>query len=314
VKIVFLGTGDIGLPSLSAIQDSKEHEILAVYTQPDRPFGRKGNLKASEIKIFAESNSIPVHQPEKIREIEAVEGLVDYSPDIILVIAYGQILPKSVLDIPKIACINLHASLLPYHRGAAPIQASILAGDTRTGVTVMYVHEGLDDGDILFSISLDIRGSETGGSLHERLGKLGPDALIHSLDLLSSGSAPREEQDHEIATHVNKIKRSDGKINWSQSAYHIDRLVRAYDPWPGTFTFFPDHSNIKIFPPVEIVEYEGSDPGEIIDMDSNGILVACGTGALRISEIQPSGRRRMLVPAYVAGKELRLGDVLGVED
>ena len=314
MKIVFLGTGDIGLPSLSAIQDSKEHEILAVYTQPDRPFGRKGNLKASEIKIFAESNSIPVHQPEKIREIEAVEGLVDYSPDIILVIAYGQILPKSVLDIPKIACINLHASLLPYHRGAAPIQASILAGDTRTGVTVMYVHEGLDDGDILFSISLDIRGSETGGSLHERLGKLGPDALIHSLDLLSSGSGPREEQDHEIATHVNKIKRSDGKINWSQSAYHIDRLVRAYDPWPGTFTFFPDHSNIKIFPPVEIVEYEGSDPGEIIDMDSNGILVACGTGALRISEIQPSGRRRMLVPAYVAGKELRLGDVLGVED
>ena len=314
MKIVFLGTGDIGLPSLSAIQDSKEHEILAVYTQPDRPFGRKGNLKASEIKIFAESCSIPVHQPEKIRKIEAVEGLVNYSPDIIVVIAYGQILPKSVLDIPKIACINLHASLLPYHRGAAPIQASILAGDTRTGVTVMYVDEGLDDGDILFSISLDIRGSETGGSLHERLGKLGPDALIHSLDLLSSGSAPREEQDHEIATHVNKIKRSDGKINWSQSAYHIDRLIRAYDPWPGTFTFFPDHSNIKIFPPVEIVEYEGSDPGEIIDMDSNGILVACGTGALRISEIQPSGRRRMLVPAYVAGKELRLGDVLGVED
>ncbi|MBT7982774.1 MAG: methionyl-tRNA formyltransferase [Akkermansiaceae bacterium] len=314
MKIVFLGTGDIGLPSLSAIQDSKEHEILAVYTQPDRPFGRKGNLKASEIKIFAELNSIPVHQPEKIREVEAVEGLVNYSPDIILVIAYGQILPKSVLDIPKIACINLHASLLPYHRGAAPIQASILAGDARTGVTVMYVDEGLDDGDILFSISLDIRASETGGSLHERLGKLGPDALIHSLDLLSSGSAPREEQDHEIANHVNKIKRSDGKINWSKSAYHIDRLIRAYDPWPGTFTFFPDHSNIKIFPPVEIVEYEGSDPGEIIDMDSNGILVACGTGALRISEIQPSGRRRMLVSAYVAGKELKAGDVLGVED
>ncbi|MDP6859705.1 MAG: methionyl-tRNA formyltransferase, partial [Verrucomicrobiales bacterium] len=182
------------------------------------------------------------------------------------------------------------------------------------GVTVMYVDEGLDDGDILFSISLDIRAGETGGSLHERLGKLGPDALIHALDLLSSGSAPREEQDHEIATHVSKIKRSNGKINWSKSAYHIDRLVRAYDPWPGTFTFFPDHSNIKIFPPVEIVEYEGSGPGEIIDMDSNGILVACGKGALRISEIQPSGRRRMLVPAYVAGKELRVGDVLGVED
>ena len=314
MKIVFLGTGDIGLPTLSAIQDSEEHDILAVYTQPDRPFGRKGDLKVSEIKLFAQSCSIPVHQPEKIREIEAIESLVNYTPDIIVVIAYGQILPKSVLDIPKIACINLHASLLPYHRGAAPIQASILAGDVRTGVTVMYVDEGLDDGDILFSISLDITAEETGGSLHERLKKLGPDAVLHSLELLSSGSAPREEQEHGLATHVTKIKRSDGMINWSKPARHIDRLVRAYDPWPGTFTFFPEHSNIKIFPPVGIVEYEGSDPGKIIDMDSNSILVACGKGALRISEIQPSGRRRMLVPAYVAGKELKVGDVLGVED
>ncbi|HIG83650.1 MAG: methionyl-tRNA formyltransferase [Verrucomicrobiales bacterium] len=314
MKIVFLGTGDIGLPTLSAIQNSEEHDILAVYTQPDRPFGRKGDLKVSEIKLFAQSCSIPVHQPEKIREIEAIESLVNYTPDIIVVIAYGQILPKSVLDVPKIECINLHASLLPYHRGAAPIQASILAGDVRTGVTVMYVGEGLDDGDILFSISLDITAEETGGSLHERLGKLGPDAVLHSLELLSSGSAPREEQEHGLATHVTKIKRSDGMINWSKPARHIDRLVRAYDPWPGTFTSFPDHSNIKIFPPVEIVEYEGSDPGKIIDMDSNGILVACGKGALRISEIQPSGRRRMLVPAYVAGKELKIGDVLGVED
>lgn len=314
MKIVFLGTGDIGLPTLSAIQDSEEHDILAVYTQPDRPFGRKGDLKVSEIKLFAQSCSIPVHQPEKIREIEAIESLVNYTPDIIVVIAYGQILPKSVLDIPKIACINLHASLLPYHRGAAPIQASILAGDVRTGVTVMYVGEGLDDGDILVSISLDITAEETGGSLHERLGKLGPDVVLHSLELLSSGSAPREEQEHGLATHVTKIKRSDGMINWSKPARHIDRLVRAYDPWPGTFTSFPDHSNIKIFPPVEIVEYEESDPGKIIDMDSNGILVACGKDALRISEIQPSGRRRMLVPAYVAGKELKVGDVLGVED
>ena len=314
MKVVFLGTGDIGLPSLSAIKDSVEHELLAVYTQPDRPFGRKGDLKVSEIKLFAESCSIPIHQPEKIQESEAVESLVNYAPDIIVVIAYGQILPKSVLDIPKIACINLHASLLPHHRGAAPIQSSILAGDDRTGITVMYIGEGLDDGDILFSIPLDIMPDDTGGALHERLAQLGPEALIHSLELLSSGSAPREEQEHELATYVTKLKRSDGKINWSRSANHIDRHVRAYDPWPGTFTFFPDHTNIKIFPPIEIIEYEGSDPGQIIDLDSKGILVACGQGALRISEIQPSGKRRMLVPAYVAGKELRVGDFLGVED
>ena len=172
----------------------------------------------------------------------------------------------------------------------------------------------LDDGDILFSIPLDIMPDDTGGALHERLAQLGPEALIHSLELLSSDSAPREEQEHELATYVTKLKRSDGKINWSRSANHIDRHVRAYDPWPGTFTFFPDHSNIKIFPPIEIVEYEGSDPGQIIDLDSKGILVACGEGALRISEIQPSGKRRMLVPAYVAGKELKVGDFLGVED
>ena len=314
MKIVFLGTGDIGLPSLSALQDSVEHELLAVYTQPDRPFGRKGELKVSEIKLFAEARSIPVHQPEKIQEIEAVQSLENYAPDIIVVIAYGQILPKSVLDIPKIACINLHASLLPCHRGAAPIQASILAGDVRTGMTVMYIGEGLDDGDILFSVELDIDGDETGGSLHQRLGSLGPEALLRSLELLSCGSAPRTEQDHGLATHVTKIKRSDGKIDWSRSAEHIDRLVRAYDPWPGTFTFFPDRSNIKIFPPVEIIEFENSDSGKIIDMDSNGIMIACGKGALRISEIQPSGKRRMSVSAYVAGKELNVGDVLGVED
>jgi methionyl-tRNA formyltransferase len=314
VKIVFLGTGDIGLPALSALQESLEHELLAVYTQPDRPFGRKGDLKASEIKIFAESCSIPVHQPEKIRAIEVVQSLEDYAPDIIVVVAYGQILPKSVLDIPKIACINLHASLLPYHRGAAPIQASILAGDDRTGMTIMYVGEGLDDGDILLSVELDINDDETGGSLHHRLGKLGPEALLHSLELLESGSAPRIEQEHGSATHVTKIKRSDGKIDWSGSAQHIDRLVRAYDPWPGTFTFFPDRSNIKIFPPVEIIEYEDADPGKIIDIGSNDLMIACSKGALRISEIQPSGKRRMPVSAYLAGKELHVGDTLGIED
>tara|TARA_Y100001934_G_C12284067_1_gene741426 strand:- start:99 stop:1043 length:945 start_codon:yes stop_codon:yes gene_type:complete len=314
VKIVFLGTGDIGLPALSALQESLEHELLAVYTQPDRPFGRKGDLKASEIKIFAESCSIPVHQPEKIRSIEVVQSLEDYAPDIIVVVAYGQILPKSVLDIPKIACINLHASLLPYHRGAAPVQASILAGDDRTGMTVMYVGEGLDDGDILLSVELDINGDETGGSLHKRLGQLGPEALLHSLELLASGSAPRIEQEHGSATHVTKINRSDGKIDWLRSAQHIDRLIRAYDPWPGTFTFFPDRSNIKIFPLVEIIEYEDSNPGKIIDIGSNDLMIACGKGALRISEIQPSGKRRMPVSAYLTGKELNVGDTLGIED
>lgn len=313
MKIVFLGTGEIGLPSLKAIYDSSDHHIISVFTQPDKPFGRKGELKPSEIKKFAQSKNIPIYQPYKIREQEAIDQLSIGNPDVLVVVAYGQILPKAVLRIPKIACINLHASLLPLYRGASPIQAAILNGNEQTGLTSMYIGEGLDDGDLLKSKELIIDQDETGGSLHDRLAALGPELLIESLNLLSIGQAPREEQDHDQATHVSKLSRSDGEIDWSKSAESIERKIRAFDPWPGTFTYFPDGTLVKIFPPVSIEKNRDGEPGVIISTQSDYITVRCGVGAMSFSSIQPAGRKKMSLSSYMAGKNIEPGAFLGIK-
>ncbi len=313
MKIIFLGTGEIGLPSLKAIYDSSDHHIISVFTQPDKPFGRKGELKPSEIKKFAQSKNIPIYQPEKIREQEAIDQLSLGNPDVLVVVAYGQILPEAVLRIPKIACINLHASLLPLYRGASPIQAAILNGDEQTGLTSMYIAEGLDDGDLLKSKELIIDQDETGGSLHDRLADLGPELLIESLNLLSTGQAPREEQDHDQATHVSKLSRSDGEIDWSKSAELIERKIRAFDPWPGTFTYFPDGTLVKIFPPVSIEKNRDGEPGVIISTQSDHVAVSCGVGALSFSSIQPAGRKKMSLSSYMAGKNIEPGAFLGIK-
>ena len=313
MKIVFLGTGEIGLPSLKAIYDSLDHHIISVFTQPDKPFGRKGELKPSEIKKFAQSKNIPIYQPYKIREQEAIDQLSIGNPDVLVVVAYGQILPKAVLRIPKIACINLHASLLPLYRGASPIQAAILNGNKQTGLTSMYIGEGLDDGDLLKSKELIIDQDETGGSLHDRLAALGPELLIESLNLLSIGQAPREEQDHDQATHVSKLSRSDGEIDWSKSAESIERKIRAFDPWPGTFTYFPDGTLVKIFPPVSIEKNRDGEPGVIISTQSDHVKVRCGLGAMSFSSIQPAGRKKMSLSSYMAGKNIEPGAFLGIK-
>ena len=313
MKIIFLGTGEIGLPSLKAIYDSSDHHIISVFTQPDKPFGRKGELKPSEIKKFAQSKNIPIYQPYKIREQEAIDQLSLGNPDVLVVVAYGQILPEAVLRIPKIACINLHASLLPLYRGASPIQAAILNGDEQTGLTSMYIAEGLDDGDLLKSKELIIDQDETGGSLHDRLAALGPELLIESLNLLSTGQAPREEQDHDQATHVSKISRSDGEIDWSKSAESIERKIRAFDPWPGTFTYFPDGTLVKIFPPVSIEKNRDCQPGVIISTHSDHVTVSCGLGTMSFSSIQPAGRKKMSLSYYMAGKNIESGAFLGIK-
>ena len=313
MKIIFLGTGEIGLPSLKAIYDSSDHHIISVFTQPDKPFGRKGELKPSEIKKFAQSKNIPIYQPEKIREQEAIDQLSLGNPDVLVVVAYGQILPKAVLRIPKIACINLHASLLPLYRGASPIQAAILNGDEQTGLTSMYIAEGLDDGDLLKSKELIIDQDETGGSLHDRLAALGPELLIESLNLLSTGQAPREEQNHDQATHVSKLSRSDGEIDWSKSAESIERKIRAFDPWPGTFTYFPDGTLVKIFPPVSIEKNRDGEPGVIISTQSDHVTVSCGLGTMSFSSIQPAGRKKMSLSSYMAGKNIEPGAFLGIK-
>src|SRR5881409_767384 len=239
MRIVFIGTGKIGVPTLQALLKS-EHEIVGVVTQPDKPVGRAQLVEPSAIKKALTGGaaggrplSLPILQPARIKERQAIEEIRALAPDVIVVIAYGQILPRDVLEIPKIACLNLHASLLPRWRGAAPIQAAIAAGDRKTGITVMYMDEGLDTGDILLQRTVDILPNDTGGSLHDRLAQIAPEILLESLVLLAKGIAPRIPQDNSLTTYAPKLKREDGRIDWSEPAEMIERKIRAFNPWPG---------------------------------------------------------------------------------
>ncbi len=235
MRIVFIGTGEIGLPTLRLLRSAPEHQLVGVVTQPDKPVGRDQRLTAPPIKAELADRSIPIFQPARIRQEEAVAQLRALAPDVIVVMAYGQILPRSVLEIPRIACLNLHASLLPQYRGAAPIQAAIAAGDAETGITVIYMDEGLDTGDMLLQKKLALSPNETGGSLHDRLAELAPNALRSALEFLANGNAPRIPQPAAEATHAPKLTREHGKIDWADTAESIERKIRAYDPWPGCF-------------------------------------------------------------------------------
>src|SRR5437868_13659566 len=244
MRIVFIGTGEIGVPTLRALQRS-EHELGRVVTQPDKPVGREQKITAPPIKkalIAGGPNAGPAQtlQPARIKDREAIDQIRALAPDVIVVMAYGQILPRAVLEIPRTACLNLHASLLPRHRGAAPIQAAIVAGDRETGISVMYMDEGLDTGDVLLQKQIEIAPNETGGSLHDRLAESAPAALSDALAQLARETAPRTPQDSSIATYAPKLEREDGRIDWNESADLIERKIRAFDPWPGAFTILRD--------------------------------------------------------------------------
>jgi len=312
MRIVFIGTGEIGVPTLQSLLKS-EREIVGVVTQPDKPVGRAQLVEPSPIKKAVGSGApsaspartgralpIPVLQPARIKDRQAIEEIRALKPDVIVVMAYGQILPRDVLEIPKIACLNLHASLLPRWRGAAPIQAAIAAGDRGTGITVMYVDEGLDNGDILLQRRIDILPVETRGSLHDRLAKVAPEALLESLELLAKGSAPRMPQDNALATYAPKLKREDGKIDWTDPADAIERKIRAFDPWPGAFMTISTNGahNLKIFS-ATVVGLRGT-PGEILKRD-NELVVAAGKDALFLREVQLEGKRRMSAGEFLRG-------------
>ncbi len=301
MRIIFIGTGEIGAPTLQALQKS-EHEIVAVVTQPDKPVGRDQRIEASPIKKAGAQMKMSILQPERIKERQAIEQIRALQPDVIVVIAYGQILPRAVLEIPKIACLNLHASLLPRWRGAAPIQAAIAAGDRETGITIMYMDEGLDTGDLLLQRKIDIAPNETGGSLHDRLGQIAPVTLLESLRMLSSGNVPRVPQDNALATSAPKLTRENGRIDWLEPAEVIARKIRAFDPWPGAFTQITaklnEPRNLKIFS-AEIVGLSGA-PGEILRSEED-LIVAAGESALSLGDVQLEGKRRMSAP------ELRRG-------
>ena len=310
MRIVFIGTGEIGVPTLRALLNS-EHEVVAVVTQPDKPVGREQRIEPPPIKraligrarppAFAEATAgkpgAPIFQPARIKDPQTIEQIRDLTPDVILVMAYGQILLRDVLQIPRLACLNLHVSLLPRWRGAAPIQAAIAAGDCETGITAMYMDEGLDTGDILLQRNIKILPNDTGGSLHDRLAQIAPEALLESLRLVAAGSAPRIPQDHARATYAPKLKREHGLIDWSESAEAIERKIRAYNPWPGAFMKV-DSQNVKIFW-ASVVDLDGQ-PGEILRSDKE-LIVATGKGALSLAEVQLEGKRRMTTADFLRG-------------
>jgi methionyl-tRNA formyltransferase len=344
MRIVFIGTGEIGVPTLSALLKS-EHEVVGVVTQPDKPAGRDQHIEAPSIKKALAGTKMPpnppqagssfnpnsvltgskpqegagrpsrlqqlaglqalrgsISQPARIKDRESIEQIRAFTPDVIVVMAYGQILPRNVLEIPTTACLNLHASLLPRHRGAAPIQASIAAGDQETGITVMYMNEGLDTGDILLQRKIDILPNDTGGSLHDRLAQIAPEALLESLRMLASGSTPRIPQENALATYAPKLNREAGRIDWSEPAETIERKIRAFNPWPGAFMRITTKSNelrlLKIFS-AAIADLSGA-PGEILGGE-NELIIAAGTGALFLGEVQLEGKRRMSAEELLRG-------------
>jgi methionyl-tRNA formyltransferase len=303
MRIVFVGTGYIGVPTLRALLGSNR-DVAAVVAQPDKPVGRDQRVQAPVTKQIATAAEVRVFQPSRIKDPAAIEQIRAYQPDVIVVMAYGQILPKAVLQTPRLACLNLHASLLPRWRGAAPIQAAIAAGDAETGITVMYMDEGLDTGDILLQAPTKISDAETGGTLHDRLAELAPEALLRALGLIETGKAPRVPQDSVQATHAPKLNRESGRIDWSAPADVIERRIRAFNPWPGAFTELTSGAGssikLKVFA-AAVVKLSGK-AGQILRCDTQ-LIVAAGEDALSLTEIQLEGRKRMRAAEVIRGNQ-----------
>ena len=310
MRVLFIGTGEIGLPSLEWLLNTTKHEVVGVVTQPDKPVGRKQVLTPPQIKVRALAAGKQVIQPLKIRH--AVEELKAFDADVAVVVAYGQILPKSVLEVPRLACLNIHASLLPKHRGASPIQAAIREGDSETGVTIMFMDEGLDTGDILLMDRMPILPTDTGGVLHDKLALAAPASLEKALDLIAAGNPPRTPQDNALSTHCGKLKREDGRLDWTRSATELERLIRAYNPWPGTSCLLPDGKPLKVHR-ATIIEGDACPvAGTIISADPKvSLIVSCGRGLLKLEEVQAEGGKRLPAADFLRGHALEVGSKLG---
>lgn len=312
MRIIFIGTGEIGALALEALVKAPEHDVLAVVTQPDKPVGRQLKLAASPIKDLAFRLHLQIYQPEKIGSATSVAQLKYLRPDVIVVAAYGQILPKAVLELPRKGCLNLHASLLPKYRGASPIHAAIAGGEKESGVTIMYMDEGLDTGDILLQESVALRRRETTETLHDRLAKIGADALMKALALVAENRAPRMKQDNAKATLTKKLRKEDGHIKWDRPQREIDAHIRAMTPWPSAYAWIPqekDQKMLKIFTTILSNRAKGR-PGEILRVDKHGVLVAAGTGGLLLREVQLEGKKRMHAAEFARGFNLPVGLVL----
>ena len=293
LRIIFAGTPDFAAKHLSALLNS-EHEVIAVYSQPDRPAGRGKKLKPSDVKQLAVSNDIPVYQPVSLRNEEAQQQLAALNADLMVVVAYGLILPQIVLDTPRLGCINVHGSLLPRWRGAAPIQRSIWAGDAETGVTIMQMDLGLDTGAMLHKVTCPIADDETSASLYDKLAALGPQGLLETLTQISDNTAVAEVQDDEQANYAAKLSKEEANIDWTQSAVEIERQVRAFNPWPVSYTQIAEQ-NVKIWQASVSEAITDAQPGTVIAATKQGIQVATGKGVLTLLNLQLAGKKAMPV-------------------
>lgn len=302
-KVIFAGTPGFAVPCLRALVDMPTVEVQAVYTQPDRPKGRGQKLQPSPVKAFAESCGLPIYQPAKLNTTEEIERLAEFEPDMMIVVAYGQLLSQTILQIPQSGCLNVHASLLPRWRGAAPIHRAIEAGDEQTGVCLMKMDVGLDTGPVYAQRSLPITQTVTTPALHDQLAQLGADLLREELGDILSGQRSAKAQSEAAVTYAHKLTKEEAAIDWSQSAEIISRKIRAFQPWPGAQTTW-NGDLLKIWEASVVDQSDTATPGTVLSADKAGIVVQCGEACLLITQLQPAGKARMSVEAFLSSRTL----------
>ena len=308
MRVIFMGTPDFAVPSLEALLT--KHEVVLVVTQPDKPKGRGKKMVPTPVKACALEHGIPVLQPEKVKEPEFVEQLRSYEPDLIAVTAFGQILSEPILEMPKYGCINVHGSLLPKYRGAAPMQWSIIDGEKVTGITTMYMAKGLDSGDMLLKAEVEITDEDTFATIHDKMAVTGANLLLDTLDQLEAGTLERIPQDHDAATYAPMITKETGHIDWSKNRQDIINLIRGLNPVPAAYTIYEEEV-LKIFGAVmSDVQADGAANGEIVAVVKKGFVVKCGDGCLLITEVQARGGKRMMTDAYLRGHAMKEGILL----
>ncbi|WP_416411422.1 methionyl-tRNA formyltransferase [Pantoea sp. App145] len=292
LKIIFAGTPDFAARHLDALLAS-EHQVVGVFTQPDRPAGRGNKLTPSPVKVLAQAHDVPVFQPKSLKPAENQHLVADLQADVMVVVAYGLILPKAVLDMPRLGCINVHGSLLPRWRGAAPIQRSLWAGDAETGVTIMQMDVGLDTGDMLYKLACPITEHDTSATLYDKLAQLGPEGMLKTLEQLANGSLQPEKQDEALVSYAEKLSKEEARLDWTLSAAQLERCIRAFNPWPMSY-FIVDDQPVKVWQ-ASVLPHQAKQPGEILHADKQGIQIATADGVLNLLSLQPAGKKAMSV-------------------
>lgn len=310
MKVIFMGTPDFSVGTLEALIEAG-HEVALVVTQPDKPKGRGGKMQYTPVKEVAVAHNIPVYQPKRIREPECIEELRKYNADIMVVIAFGQILPKEILEMTPYGCVNVHASLLPSYRGAAPIQWAVINGEKVSGVTTMQMNEGLDTGDMLLKVEIPLDEKETGGSLHDKLAEAGARLCVETLDALKAGTVTPEKQGDSPTAYAKMLDKHMGKIDWKMSAKEIERLIRGLNPWPSAYTRWNENDKgMKIWE-VEVAEGQTDKAaGTVVEVAKDGFFVQTGDGLLKITALQIPGKKRMDAAAFLRGYQMETGTVL----